>query len=93
MIVKDTINIFFVLSLIVNAGLFIPQALRLIKFKNSEELSVITFFGFWLINISIVLHALITKDLLLFWGTMLSVITSGVVAWLILYYRYILKKK
>lgn len=82
------IELSFLISLLINAMLFIPQIMRLLANKDSKELSFITFFGFWLINLVTALHGFITKDYLLAYGTILSLITGGLVVWLIVYYRY-----
>lgn len=42
------IEFLFAAALFVNALLFIPQALQIYKQKKSEEVSLITFGGFWL---------------------------------------------
>lgn len=87
MLMKNLVEISFALGLFINAALFVPQAFRLIKKKDSEEVSFITFFGFWLIQLTTTLHGFIRKDYLLAFGTLLSMITNGHVIWLILYYR------
>lgn len=84
---KNTIESYFMISLIVNAILFIPQIVRLLKIKDSKELSFITFFGFNLIQIAVILHGYIKKDYLLLFGNLLSLITCGLVTILIVYYR------
>lgn len=85
--VHHLIDLGFITGLIVNAFLFIPQALRLIASKDSKEVSFITFFGFLLIQFTTTLHGFIDKDFLLAYGTILSMITCGFVVTLIVYYR------
>jgi len=87
MLVREGINLIFFFGLIFNAVLFIPQAVKLYRLKDSKEVSAITFTGFWFVNLFTFLHAYITKDYLLFWGTSLSVFLSGLVVILIIYYR------
>ena len=41
-----TIESLFGMGLFVNAALFIPQAIKLFREKDSKELSLITFLGF-----------------------------------------------
>lgn len=77
----------FVISLVVNALLFIPQVMRIIKSKDSKEVSFITFFGFWLIQLVTALHGFLRQDYLLAYGTLASMITCGAVIWLIVLYR------
>lgn len=81
------VEISFSLSLLINAILFIPQSMRLASHKDSRNVSFITFFGFWLIQLVTVLHGFLRKDYLLAYGTIISMITCGYVIWLILYYR------
>lgn len=86
-IIVDIIQAIFELGLFINALLFIPQAVKIIKDKGAKDVSFITFFGFWLISLSVALHAYIAKDYLLLFGTSLSLITCGLVVLLILIYR------
>ncbi len=81
------IEILFSLALFVNALLFIPQAFKLFKSKNSRNISLITFAGFNLIQIVTVLHGYIRKDYILMVGAFLSVLTCGVVTLLAFAYR------
>lgn len=85
---KDVIEIGFSLSLFINAVLFFPQIIRMMKEKTSRGVSFITFFGFLLIQLWTVMHGFLRQDYLLAYGTILSMITCGVVALLIVYYRY-----
>ena len=83
---KDIVEIFFVLGLLVNAILYVPQAIRLYKLKSSEGISFITFFGFTLIQIFTTLHGYIHHDIFLMLGTVFGVLTCGTVAFQIIYY-------
>jgi len=85
--IRQIIDIFFSLGLFINAALFIPQAIKLYRVKNSQGLSLVTFGGFNLIQLSILLHGYMTKDYLLVIGYALSLITCGAVTLLILLYR------
>jgi MtN3 and saliva related transmembrane protein len=81
------IEISFSLGLFINAALFIPQAIRIIKNKDAKEVSFITFFGFLLIQIATSLHGFLNNDYLLTYGTLLSIVTCGTVVVLIAFYR------
>lgn len=81
------IELSFVLGLFINAALFIPQAINIMVNKDSKEVSFITFFGFWLIQLSTVLHGFLRSDYILALGTFLSMLTCGFVIGLIVYYR------
>lgn len=85
--IKTFVEVFFSLGLFINAFLFIPQAVKLYRTKNSEDLSLITFAGFNLIQLFIFLHGYIHKDYLLMLGYLLSLITCGAVTWMIVWYR------
>jgi MtN3 and saliva related transmembrane protein len=81
------IQLGFSLSLLVNALLFIPQIVTLLKTKSSKGLSLITFAGFNVIQLFTLLHGLMVKDYLLAGGYALSILTCGCVSVLIIYYR------
>ena len=91
-IADNVIELSFVFGLFVNAALFIPQCISIIANKDSREVSFITFFGFWLIQLTTTLHGFLKQDYLLAWGTFISMVTCGWVIWLIVYYRYKNKK-
>lgn len=79
----------FSISLIVNAALFIPQILSLIKTKSAHGVSLVTFSGFNAIQLFTLLHGLLVQDYLLAGGYLLSILTCGTVTLLIIYYKYI----
>lgn len=81
----------FSISLLINAALFIPQIISLIKTKSAKGISLITFAGFNVIQLFTLLHGLSTGDYLLAGGYLLSIISCGAVTLLIVYYRYIKK--
>ncbi len=78
----------FSISLLVNAALFIPQILALIKSRSAKGVSLLTFAGFNAIQIFTMLHGLIIKDYLLAIGYLLSILSCGMVTVLVIYYRY-----
>lgn len=81
----------FAISLIVNALLFIPQIIILWRKKSAENVSLITFLGFNVIQFFTFVHGLMLKDYILAIGFLLSIITCATVTSLIIYYR--LKEK
>jgi MtN3 and saliva related transmembrane protein len=81
------VEIGFFLSLMANAILFIPQAAKLYRAKNAVGVSVLTFLGFNVIQAFTMLHAYLTKDILLFIGNFLSFITCGIVTYFSILYR------
>ncbi|KTC83724.1 PQ-loop domain-containing transporter [Legionella brunensis] len=82
----------FSVSLLVNALLFIPQIVSLLKCKSAQGVSLITFAGFNIIQLFTVLHGVFAKDYILTAGFFLSFLTCGMVTWLVIYYRYIKKQ-
>ena len=83
----QTTEFLFAISLFVNALLFIPQAWRLYKQKESKEVSLITFIGFWIGQLLIVCHALIKSDWILLSGYAFAMVTCGAVIVLTIKYR------
>ncbi len=84
---KEIVTFFFGLGFIVNASLFIPQAIRIIKTKSARNISLITFAGFNLIQLDGVLYGYYQNDLILMYGNLISFLTCGTVTFLAIYYR------
>ena len=82
------INFIFGIALFINALLFCPQIVKLIKEKNSKDLSVVTFGGFLMIQLSAVCYGYVHRNFILLMGYLLSVIFCSAVVFLILIYRY-----
>ncbi|MDR2724037.1 MAG: hypothetical protein LBB25_02410 [Holosporaceae bacterium] len=81
------IEIIFGIGMFLNAILFIPQAIKIYNKKNSDGLSVVTFIGFNIVQLSAVFHGYIHEDLILMFGSMLSFFLCGVVTFLITFYK------
>lgn len=86
-ILTNIIEIGFSISLFVNAILFIPQIIQLLKTKNSKGLSLMTFFGFSIMQFFTILHAYFANDYILMAGFLLSLIFCGTVTFLIILYK------
>ncbi|CAN5218405.1 hypothetical protein BH10PSE19_BH10PSE19_02850 [soil metagenome] len=84
---KWFIEISFSLGLFINALLFIPQVIKLYQTKNSQELSLLTFGGFVIIQFLTFLHGYLHRDYLLMVGYFMSLATCGLVVVLIINYR------
>ena len=84
---KDFVNLIFSCSLLLNALLFIPQAIKVLKEKESKNLSLITYIGFLGIQFMTVLHGILINDWLLVGGYIFSMITCGTVILLAIIYR------
>lgn len=87
-ILIDSIEVIFGLFLFINAALLIPQIVKLLREKHSNDISLITFSGFVAVNIFTVLHGIIVHDIWIIAGYSLSVMTSAIVTILIVKYRY-----
>jgi MtN3 and saliva related transmembrane protein len=87
MMLAELIRIIFGAGMFINAALFIPQAVRIIKIKNTEDLSLVTFTGFCLIQASAIAYGYVQHDLYLMFGYGLSLLTCGFVTLLIVFYR------
>jgi MtN3 and saliva related transmembrane protein len=85
---KDIVEIIFSISMFINAILFIPQAIKLFKTKNSQGLSLLTFLGFNCFQFFTALHGFLTKDYILLFGFILSFLTCGVVTVFIILYSH-----
>jgi MtN3 and saliva related transmembrane protein len=83
----NIVDLFFSLGLFINAGLFIPQAIKLYRTKNTQGLSLLTFGGFNLIQSFAVLHGVINHDWILTLGFSLSLISCGMVTILLIWYK------
>lgn len=84
---KYLIELFFSMGLFINALLFVSQAVKLFQTKSSSDLSIITFTGFNVHQILVLLHAYINNDPILMYGYMPSFVSCGLVTFLVFYYR------
>lgn len=84
---KLLIDYFFGISLFINAMLFIPQIIRLVKQKHAKDISLLTFGGFCIMQIAAILYGVVQNDGVIVIGYLLSVVACGTVAGLIIYYR------
>ncbi|MBN1684436.1 MAG: hypothetical protein JW855_03245 [Gammaproteobacteria bacterium] len=91
--IRDTLETLFMIGLFTNAALYIPQIIALVQSKNSENLSLITFGGITFSQLFVVLHSMLDRDILLLIGANATLLTCGTVTFLIIYYRYRIKRK
>ncbi len=84
---KNIIEVIFSISVFFNAVLFVPQAIKIRKRKNTDGVSLFTFMGFNFVQIFTILHAIIVKDNILFIGYLISLMTCGYVTYLIIKYK------
>ncbi|GHT96192.1 hypothetical protein FACS1894122_14340 [Alphaproteobacteria bacterium] len=81
------IEVVFGLGMFINAALFIPQAIKIYKTKNTDGVSLATFAGFNTIQLFTVLHGYIHQDCILMFGSTLSLICCAAVTFLIIIYK------
>ena len=84
---QNSIELIFGLSLFLNACLFIPQAIQILRKQNAEGVSLLTFVGFNFIQLFTILHGYFNQDYLLMLGFTLSFITCAYVSYLAWVYR------
>ena len=77
LLIREFIEYVFSIALFINALLFIPQIIRIVKNKTVEGISITTFLGLLLIQFTVVLHGVIIGDNVLIYGYLLSMITCG----------------
>ena len=85
--ITTIIEAIFGAALFINALLFIPQIIKIIREKSSQGVSLITFVGFLLIQLSAVLYGLVKQDMVLVLGYLISIVTCGTVVILALIYK------
>jgi len=85
--IRYVIELIFSLALFINALIFIPQIITILRKRSAKDVSALTFSGFFLIQFAIVLHGIINHDRLLVFGYLLSMLTCGSVVFLIFLYK------
>lgn len=87
MTLETIVSTAFGLGLFVNALLFVPQIIKLLRTKDSAEVSFLTFAGFNVLQILMIWHGFLHNDYALILGGFASLITCGAVTVLICLYR------
>ncbi|MCC2666308.1 MAG: sensor histidine kinase [Gammaproteobacteria bacterium] len=82
------VEFIFGAALFINAALFIPQIIKILRERSAKGVSLITFAGFLLIQLAVVLHGVINHDLLLVYGYLISMLACGTVVFLTVIYRH-----
>lgn len=77
----------FGLGLVINAGLFVVQGWQIYKTKTSQGVSLITFVGFCVLQLTGVLHGFFQRDPYLMWGMATSFLTCIAVTVLAIMYK------
>ena len=84
---KQAIAVLFGLGLLVNSLLFVPQLIQVWRKRSGENVSLLTFGGFNVLQAIAIVHGYLEHDTSLMLGTVASLITSGGVTVLCSYYR------
>jgi MtN3 and saliva related transmembrane protein len=87
MTLKEIIAYLFGAGLLVNAGLFVPQALKIFKTRSAKEVSLMTFAGFNILQFVGILHGILQGDPYLLVGMIASFLCCGAVTALAIVYR------
>lgn len=84
---KDIVAMIFGFGMMLNAALFVPQALRLWRTKTASDISIPPFLGFNLLQSTGILHGWFQGDWALTLGMVASLVTCGSVTLLAIRYR------
>ncbi len=84
---KEIIGIIFGLGLVVNGGLFVVQAVKIVKSRSAKGVSTFTFAGFNVLQITGILHGIFQRDIYLLSGMVASFLACGTVTVLSIIYR------
>ncbi len=84
---KELIAYLFGLGLLVNAAIFVPQAIKIFKAKSAQGVSVLTFGGFNILQFIGILHGYFQNDPSILIGMAASFICCGAVTVGALIYR------
>jgi MtN3 and saliva related transmembrane protein len=84
---KEIIGIIFGLGLVINGGLFVVQAVKIVKSRSAKGVSTFTFAGFNVLQITGILHGIFQKDIYLLTGMIASFLACGAVTVLSIIYR------
>jgi MtN3 and saliva related transmembrane protein len=84
---KEIIGMIFSMGLMINAGLFVVQAVKIVRARSSRGVSIFTFAGFSLLQITGILHGIFQQDWYLLAGMATSFVACTTVVVLSIIYR------
>lgn len=84
---KDLSDLLYGIALFINAALFIPQAIKIFLRKDANEISIITFGGFNLIQTLGLINGIYNNDYALIYGQAISLIACGLVTIQIIFFK------
>ncbi len=85
--IKTIVGFIFGMGLMANAGLFVIQAIKIVKAKSAKGVSIFTFAGFSVLQITGILHGIFQQDMYLLAGMIASLLACGTVTALAVIYR------
>lgn len=85
--IKEIIGYIFAMGLMANAGLFVIQAIKIIRTKSAKGVSIFTFAGFNVLQVTGILHGIFQKDMFLLSGMVASFLACGTVTVLAVVYK------
>lgn len=85
--IKIIIGSIFGLGLMANAGLFVVQAIKILRTKSAKGVSIFTFAGFNVLQVTGILHGIFQKDIFLLSGMIASFLACGTVTVLAVMYK------
>lgn len=84
---ENIINVLFSIGLFINALLFLPQAIRIIRLSDASDISLITFVGFCITQLLAIIYGYIHSDWVLMIGYSFALLMCGFVTVLSVIYR------
>lgn len=81
------IETIFGLGLFFKAMVFLPQLIKLYRSKSAQNISLLTFLGFNIMQIVTILYGYTNKDYILMTGFLLSFLICGSITTLIILYK------
>lgn len=84
---ETVINVLFGTGLFINALLFVPQAIRIIRLADASDISLVTFIGFCITQLLAIIYGYLHNDWVLMIGYIFSLLTCGCVTILVMFYR------
>lgn len=84
---KEIVGLIFSLGLMANAGLFVIQAVKILRAKSAKGVSTFTFAGFSILQVTGILHGYFQQDWYLLVGMVASLMACGTVTALSVIYR------
>ena len=85
--VRLAVDLIFDLGLVINAVIYFPQIIKIIRTKEARDLSLMTFIGIALLQLSFALHGYFHQDRELTIGMLAAFLVSCWLVFLMIRYR------